>query len=244
MSSYAHTTRRHRYASRRASSVSQTPPLPSSVTNVDYWHGELGASAANAVGQIAATTLPGQNTPTVGVDTGFFNNRTVYQATASGNRCWLVGLGFNLIGAGTRPWMYVIGRHRTASPAALQELAAIGRSGFANECNIGLTAANNRRGLLGASTVNNGTGDTNVHRFEGWKDGTNANFRVDGSNATTADASTLINAVRGIAIGSNSGSVADVGDVSVAFMLLCLAKPTEGEIAALNTWAQAYWGAP
>ncbi len=226
---------------KRGAVVSPTPPLPSNA--VEYWHSTLNVGT-DAVGLILGTTATARNTPAIAVDDANFKGRAVFQATNSGSKCWLAALGANLIGAGTRPWMYVIGRHRTASPAALHELAAIGRTGFANECNIGLTAANNRRGLLGVSTVNNGTGDTAVHRLEGWKDGSNANFRVDGVGATTVDVSTLINAVRGIGIGCNSGSVSDVGDVSVAFLLLCLALPTAPEIAALNAWATAYWGAP
>ena len=220
----------------------QVPPLP--VTAVEFWHGELGASSGAAVGQLQGLSLTGQNTPVVAVDSANFNGRAVYQADATGNKCWFNSALGAVLPFGTRPYLYIIGRHRVTSPASEHDLFCIGRVGISNETNIYLTSGNVRQILMLAGTTSNGTGDTGVHRFEAWKDGTNRNFRIDGANATSADVSATSQNIQSIGLGTNSGSVANVGSVSVAFALLCSAKPSDDEIAVLDQWAQQYWAAP
>jgi hypothetical protein len=228
--------------------VSQTPPLPASA--LEYWHGELGASAANAVGQIAGITMPGAGTPTVGPDGAFFNAKNVYQSSISGNRYWYrTNAPGTIIAAGTRPYLYIIGRFRTV-PASQQEIAGFGQHASGARLQVTSTAAAVLQGWFGRTvfgliTVTNGTADTGVHRYEAWMDASDCNFRVDGVNAQGAalgDTIGLINSA-GIGTAPSFGSV-ETADASLAFMLLCTAKPTDPEITALNAWATAYWGAP
>jgi len=222
--------------------LSQRPPLPS--VAVEYWHGELGASSANAVGQIQGITLPGQNTPLVAPDPGFFNGRAVYQASTSGNKCWLGSSLATVLASGTRPWVFAIGRWRTAPGAANQRMSGAGRTGSSDDMEINLTAGNVRQvfSSSGLCTASDGSGDTAVHRFKAWTAGTTANFTVDASNSTGTGANALPGNITGVAIGCSSGGLSNVGDVSVAFYLLCSAKPSAAEEAALDAWAIAYWG--
>jgi hypothetical protein len=221
--------------------VSQTPPLPSSA--LEYWHGELGASAANAIGRIAGYTLPGQSSPTVATDGALFNGRTVYKATEAG-ACWY-GNPSILVAAGGRPYLYVIGRFRSV-PGSQRYLCGLAKHFAANVLSpfSNFASANALTvefgGTAFAYSQVNGTTDTNVHRFEAWLNGANKNFRIDGVNASAANGDTLLE-INAVAIGYPFGVSANS---SIAFMLVCSAVPSAGEIAALNAWATAYWGAP
>lgn len=220
----------------------QLPPLPASA--VEYWHGELGASAATAVGQIAGTVLTGRNTPAVAADPGFFKGRPVYTCTTVGSKCWLGSSLATVLAAGSRPYVYVIGRWRAVPGGANQRISGIGRTGSSDDGDIEVTAANVRQitSSSGAFTAINGVGDTAVHRLSAFTTGATTTLSVDGAGATGGGGAALPGNITGVSIGSNSGGVGNVGDVCVAFDLLCSAMPTAPEIAALDAWAIGYWG--
>lgn len=229
--------------------ASQTPPLPAS--SVEYWHGELGASAASAVGQIAGITLPANGAPTVGPDGAFFNGRNVYKSTTSGSAYWRGAALASGIPSGAKPWVYAIGRWRSVPGGADKCLVGLDRSGASAECDLRVDSTGNRNtfSTSGYCVATNGVGDTNVHRIWAWANASApfnvGNLTVDDVNATGTSTTTGVSgSITGISIGGHGGSVYGVSDASVAFYLICLTTPSAGEISALNAWAQSYWGAP
>lgn len=222
------------------------PPLPASA--IEYWRGDKGASAANAIGQILGYTLPGVGGPTVVTDGANFNGRTIYRATAAGAG-WFLQQGVTIGGGAFFPYVYIVARWRTV-PAALQDLGGLGR--FADRITIGIGGNASGQHFGRTAGVVNGAHDisgpainTSVHRLECWWDAAGLlSLRVDGALTTgsfVAD-TTVVNDC--IGIGFNPGFPVQSPDASIAFMLLCSTVPSAGEIAALNTYAQTYWGAP
>lgn len=219
---------------------SQTPPLPSNA--IEYWHSELGVTPSVLIaGQIQGYQLFFFSAPTIAPDGVLFGGRDVMQSTTSGGKYFGNGSAFTLF-AGSRPYMYVIGRYRTIPSADVWMSETGDHFGFTRFA-VGCNAAGNLRGSFEGAFTTDGGADTGVHRFEAWFDGTNRNFRVDGSNTATADASQNV-ACNAVGIGGSGAVGGSASDSSVAFVLYCAAKPTDPEIAALNAWATAYWGAP
>lgn len=219
------------------------PPLP--LTSVEYWHSGLQCDASNWVGQILGTVLPGVNTPLVAADGSFFKGRPVAQTTAAGSKNWRNGALGTLLASGTRPWAYVIGRFQAI--AATVTLASYGRPAGSHDLSIQNVAgapATYRAFFLGTIASSSPTAsDTNPHRFKAWLDGTNANLTVDATNYTAASGASLGGNVTAVSVGINAADgTSGQADCSVAFYLLCSAKPSAAEEAALDAWAAAYWG--
>lgn len=236
---YAHRTRSHRW--RRYNGY--RPPLPATV--VEFWHSEISCSATAWVGQVGGRTLTGANTPTVAADGTFFRGRPVAQATATGTKNWRNASLGTVLASGTRPWAYVIGRFR--STAGTTTIASYGRPAGSHDLsiqNVSGAPAIVRAFFFGTAASSSPTAnDTNPHRFKAWLDGTNANLTVDTTNYTAATAASLAGNVPAVSVGINAADGSTGGcDCSVAFYLLCSAKPSAAEEAALDAWASAYWG--
>lgn len=225
-----------------SSSASQVPPLP--LNALEYWHSELQCSSASWVGQLGGRVLSGVNSPTVAVDPGFFNGRPVAKSVSSTSSYWR-GIGFTGLSlAGSRPWLYMVGRVRDTSPTGGFEIIyGIGRSGVDDDCRFLITSS-----FLAARTggfnVTGPAANTAVHRFEMWQDPTTVFFDLDASSFTNTTSVVLPANTNAVAIGASSGVGNAPSDSNVAFALLCSAKPTVAEVAAIDAWAQAYWGAP
>jgi hypothetical protein len=181
--------------------------------------------------------------PTIATDGAFFNARAVMQSTTVGGKFFGNGSAFILYPPISRPYLYVIGRYRTV-PVADVYMLETGSHFSVTRFTSGCNAAGTNRGTFEVAITTNGAADTAVHRFEAWMDGTNRNYRVDGSIASNADAGSINDNGNAIGIGGSATLGGSVSDSSVAFALVCSAKPTDPEITALNAWATAYWGAP
>lgn len=244
--------------------TSQTPPLPASA--VEYWHSELGASAANAVGQIVGVTLPGTGSPTVAADGALFNGRPVYQCATTGSKGWGRSGFPAIVAAGTRPYMCAVMRTRTLEVAGLLLTAGVcARGGDAaptldlgvlafegNGVAGGFSSYRNRDSVQTRATSPYGTQDTSPHFFEAYIDAAAGQLLfVDGvqvaANAAVTSVSTAavtMAAIGAIWGGGGAGSMSNFGNTSLGFWLICSAVPSAGERAALLAWAQAYWFPP
>lgn len=219
--------------------------LPASV--VEYWHSEINCTASAWVGQVQGISLTGVNTPTVAADGANFNGRVVAQAAQAGAKIWRTTGLPTVLASGTRPWSFAVGRFR--STAASVTAVSYGRPAGSHDMSLQhTTGAPNRFNcfFLGGANPNTAPtpSDTNGHRFKGWMDGTNANLNVDDNNYALATAATLGGNVTALAVGANAADASAPGDVSIAFWLLCTAKPTATEEALIDAWAKSYWGVP
>lgn len=225
-----------RYPELHLAAVSQLPPLPAS--SIDYWHSELQLTPAAWVSQMGARSLPGVNTPVVAADGGFFNGRTVAQSALTGGKAWL-GTGLSTIAAaGTRPWLYCVGRARTLGAGGRSMVATNGSNAiryFVGDFRCLWNSAGSQ-----ASTF---PVDTSHHRFSTWVDAVAGTaIRVDSTqNASAGYTSAIAVDITAVAVGQNTAG-AEIGDVSVAFFLICSAVPSGGEMTALEAWSLAYWG--
>lgn len=220
--------------------LSQFPPLPSNA--IEYWHSELGVNPGVTVtGQIQGYQVFNQGASVVAPDPTFFNGRQVMQSTTAGGLYFSNGSAFTLF-LTSRPYLYCIGRYRTV-PSSDVYMAEAGSHFSASRFSVGCNAAGTTRGAFEGAFTTGPAANTSVHRFEAWMDGTNRNFRVDGASFTTADAGQN-QGCNAVGIGGSGAVGGSIADASVAFVLFCVAKPTDPEIAALNSWATAYWGAP
>ena len=216
----------------------QRPPLPISVTPIEYWHGDFQLTPSAWVGQLGGRSLTGTGTPVVGADGAFFNGRPVAQTAITGSKYWSA-TGLTVAATGTRPWMYSIARARTLD-ATSRFLVGGGGGAIAH----GLRARTaNFRSLWNSAASNDtaGAADTNPHRFSTWLDGTSISLRVDGTSVTAAYTPALTADLTEIYVGKNPVA-ADTGDSSIAFFLICSAIPTASEITALDAWSLRYWG--
>src|SRR4249919_976235 len=215
------------------------PPLPTSVTSIEYWHSEKQCAPAAWIGQLAATSLPGIGGPSVAADPGFFKGRVVAQASIGKN--WANRtLSTPLVAAGTTPWTYFIGRYRGVG--AFQIIYGMGNPSDSHSAYISpgdwTAYFNNSFGLGGPPS------DTNAHAVKQWLDGTNANLTIDRAAFTAAYGIPLGVPVTSVALGAGSNSGSNSSAASIAFFLVCASKPTDAEVAALDAWAARYWGVP
>lgn len=218
--------------------LGQRPPLPSSA--VEYWHSELQCTAATWTGQILGLVLPGVNTPTVATDAGFFRGRPVGKTATSGNRVWRGNPLVGLPAAGSRPWVMLVARLRAI--AGTQQIISMGFDAATTEAQLFASATFFAATFSGSGNLNSTVAsDTAVHRLKAWRDGTNRNVQVDGTLTSSADVGVSI-AVNTIALGCQSNAAGGFADADVAFAIICSAKPSAAEEAALDGWAQSYWG--
>jgi len=222
-------------------SPAMKPPLPAST--VEWWWGDAGASATQAVGQKAGIILPAINTPSVGIDLGYFKNRTVYK-TATGGHSWRgVDLSTGIL-AGTRPWLYLVGRLRDSG--GFTTLVGIGKNTTTTSRAAEFRSATNAWQVNSATPTNwyvqDGTADTAVHAFKSWTASTTANLTIDGVNTTSGGASALANDIIAVSFGCVVENGGGSSNASIALFLICSSKPTTQEEAALDLWARATYG--
>lgn len=235
--------RRDRKAQRGSASgggggaVSQRPPLPA--TAREYWHSELQCTPAAWVGQITGLSMAGGNTPVVAVDGAFFNGRVVAQTERATPRYWANYAAGTVLATGTRPWKYTIARMRVIDQGVI---TSFGLASSDDMSSLGVVGGNF------ASYSNGGSGylifgprNTNPHRAKEWREAPNRYLDMDGTVVSVADGGLIANAT-GVSAGVSAAIVTSGADASIAFYLLCTAKPTDPEIAALDAWSLAYWG--
>lgn len=197
------------------------------------------------VGQIGSRTLTGAGTPTVGPDGSNFNGRNVAHTAISGSKHWRASGLATVLVAGTQPWGYVIGRFVSPVPAITGVLAGIGNTAISDNGTIRCNAGSGVRDCyFNGPIVANGVENFAPHRMKCWKDGTNAHFQVDATDATTPTATALTHNINCVSVGSAANQAANFANARMAFYLLCSAKPSAAEESALDAWAQSYWGVP
>lgn len=219
--------------------ASQRPPLPASA--VEYWHSELQCTPSAWVGQLRGSSLPGNGTPIVAVDPGFFGGRVAAQAALSG-KFWASATLPALATTGTRPWLYAVGRLRTTAEATAVVVGAGGTTALASlvlTSPVLVVGFNN-----GTTQVGSPPADTNVHRWKFGADGVNANLIQDDTAYTTPYAGSLPENCVAFAVGANPAGFNFPCNCSLVFALICSSQPTPAEFAALDAWAMAYWGIP
>ena len=235
--------------------LQKRPPLPS--TSYEYWHGEIGASAASAVGQIVGHTLTGNGTPSVAADGAHFKGKTVYQSAVTGSKGW-TGTGLTTtLAIGSRPYVAAICRTRTLVTADGGDITAFDVGGSAPDDQQRLIYAGNagtdvfrysRRFQAATRSASSGDiQDTNVHFFELYIDATLGIVLVmDGvqiaNSAAFGVTAGLESAVNRFSIGRLAAVSANYSDTSLAFLLVCSAKPSYQERLALRAYARGYWG--
>lgn len=216
-----------------------SPPLP--LNTLEYWIGSAGASAAAAVGQKGLITLTGVNAPAVAPDPGYFGDQPVYQSTRTPARYWQRGGLPDPIAGGTRPWMYMVFRARSLTPGTDQALGEIGNA-FVGLGAIAVTHPTINVGAFnGVWTVTGPVADTKPHIVKTWTEGTTAHLVVDGVQYTGGGATALTTQVQTIGLGCGCLGSGAAADASIALWVICAARPTAAEEAALDSWARWYY---
>jgi hypothetical protein len=183
--------------------------------------------------------LPGVNGPTVATDPGYFNDRVVAQTSV--NRLWANrALPDVMVAAGTKPWTFMIGRFR--SVGFFQIIYGMGSP--AEMHSLYISPGTWTGYFNNASGVGNVASDTNAHTAKQWLDGANINITIDQVLSSTGGPASLASDVTSVAFGSGSNNGSNSANACIAFFLVCAAKPTDAEIAALDAWAARYWGVP
>jgi len=226
--------------------LSQTPPLPTSA--VAAWHSEIACSPTAWVDYIGARSIPGFNSPIVAPDPGFFNGRNVAHTNAALAKNWF-GIGVGTILSPTDfPWVFCVGRYVSDTSIGVGIMA-----GCADASNQTLEGAFRFAGgspqccFFNNQQCNNATpADRLPHRHKGWRDGTLGHYVVDSAETTITLPGAVTRTITGIGIGvyDTGGAGNARADVRIPYFLICTAKPTAAEEAAVDAWAQAYWGVP
>lgn len=139
------------------------------------WDARAGTAANTWTDSVAGAVLTGSNSPTFGVDTGFFNGLSVWQLTGSGNQKLDTGqLGAELVAAGTPIYVCLIVRHTLI--AASQRVIRLFQSADTQSYiqNLGSSGIfpvtiNTPSGLMTSTYAAN---TSSVHRYEFGLDGT------------------------------------------------------------------------
>ena len=222
--------------------VSQTPPLPVSVTAVEYWHSELQCSGTSWTGQIGGRVLPAVGTPVVQADGSNFAGRRVAH-TSPGNVYRATAIA-SLATSGTFPWSMSIFRFRAiAGGGGEQGIIDYGVNGVSDDfymlCRLDNMESRCRDQSQGPAA------DTSVHRLEVYNDTTQVVSRRDATvwNGGTAFGINHNLTSVGISVTASTAG-AHQSTAAHAFHMICSAVPSAGELAALRAWATAYWGAP
>jgi hypothetical protein len=214
----------------------QKPPPPAAA--VAAWHSELSCASSAWIDYMGGKSLPGVNAPLVGIDPGLFNGRLVGRSTAGGVQYWRGTPLAALAALGTRPWMMLVARMRTTTGGVM---CGFGQDGVNDEMRLNASATN----FLASGPSGVVTGppiDTALHRFKCWRDGTNRNLKVDETLFSVPDATAVTLPTTAVGLGGPSNATVATSDCSIAFMMVCSAKPSAAEEAALDAWSRAYWG--
>jgi hypothetical protein len=231
------------------------PRLPANT--IEWWHSELGiVTVANEVdtwaGQKAGLTLTASSAtqrPTYAADGSNFRGRPVVQCEIAVNR-GMLGTFAPFTSAGSRPWAFLVWRERTLQTVNPEYFVSFGAGGFGQGF---FPAWHPGGGNNWAFTSNNNDPvaifnphNTNQHRTEVGYDPGNADkfyYSMDGAARIFAAASTVVaNACTTLAVGRRHDADSARADSSHAFIVIASSKPTDLEIATLNSDAQAIWG--
>lgn len=236
------------------------PPLPASA--VEYWHSELGVALIGGevdtwTGQLrglALQAISASQRPTYAADGANFKARLVVQSNAAATR----GLTLNPVAppltvAGSKPHAYLITRYRTL-PAGGNAFFYISVDTLPTAAAIpfGSLGVNTAGGLFswwyprtGTPVLSGTTLSTAVARLESLLDATNTDIvRLNGAQIYAGSATATTSDATAMCVGHDRGGATSFLDASFAFFLLCASAMTAPELAALNAWAQAYWGTP
>lgn len=235
---------------------------PQDTTTAEYWDAAVAESIALGVAPAVNTwtglfagkvTTKASASPQYPFTDALFKNTPVLQTIRAGAGS-LIGLGNNVVAAGTRPYMF--------SQARLTTQPSNGQSGtilaLARQASEGGAATGQLQGARDPAVGNNWAGifinaaisvpsvaaqDLNAHTFESWLDGVNANLRVDGALSQAATAATLnVGNTTGIGNYGADNNTNHHTDARHAFHMICNAKPTEAYVARLKSWISRYKG--
>lgn len=194
---------------------------------VDEWHRDSGVDAAIGWYSRKGRKLSPSGGPAYAADGTNFNTEPVPATATTGSKFWQGTSLTQLAANATRPYVAIVGRFNGAQ-SVNANLCGVGSGGTQYAV---YTDGTNFNAYLAGTAINFGARDSNVHFFEIWMDGTNANFSIDGVNLTSATAGTVATAITDVSIGCS----ASVG-VSTAFVsrfLFCSSAPTAGQRGAL-----------
>lgn len=233
---------------------SQLPPLPASA--VEYWHSEKGITLVGSevsvwTGQLRAVALVPFNgstaRPTYVVDGTNFKGRSVVRSTRVGGRFMHSGtLGTPLALAGTKPHCYVIARQYSSdgNGQCCLMVSDVSPNHTNNFWMLDTVGSYKTEWSGGGAAVFNGAISTTVHRLQC------LSRASDGKLSLRIDNSEYLGAITNVTIPSNykaiqlGGGGGGGGDYLLAFALLCSAEMSAAELAALDSWASAYFGSP
>lgn len=206
---------------------------------LEGWDASVGvANTAGVIsswtGFILGTSVPSVGAPMYAADGSVFGGKQVVQASAATTSYLQNNSVPALTVNATRPWIHTIFRHRVLGPLG-DTVAAFGN---ASNTQLSLDAANatQLRGLgAGSSATGPATRDTVRHSGQVYLDGTNVNLVIDNSViAQTATAATNVS-YTSVAFGAFTNVAgARVSTASIAWVLLCSAAPSAGQIAAIE----------
>lgn len=226
------------------------PPIPLPLSAVEYWHSERQATPASWIGQLKPSLVPSTSAqPAVAPDAGYFNNRPVVKIVGSPAQAYTsVGPKFSLLPGSSRPYAFAVARFLSQPFGINTQIFSFGDGVPAFQLCFKPTTFEPRIIVYtgaGSQTLDAlAPAGTQTLVFEAWLDGTNLNLRVNGVLRTAANTSSLALPITAVGMGVNCHSPNESGNIRIAFGVLCSAKPTDPEIAALRAWAASYWGSP
>lgn len=175
-------------------------------------------------------------------DGGNFNGLPVHQTAVAGPAVLrLTAPAPAAWSAGANPYFMIVGRFR-AYPAGNAMLARVLDAPFgSNTLALQTSAGVNILGIVDGVSASTAFSNTNVHTFELWGDGVNANLSIDGAAPVQVGAAPIVNNSGPLSVGgSHTGTL--MCDASLALWLGCVTKPTDGQRAQARALARATWG--
>lgn len=228
--------------SHKPASAPQQPPIPTSVTVIDWWHSELQCTPTSWRGQKNGTNATSFGTNVVGVDGTNFGGRVAAQTFLSSGSRWDGVFAAGSIPAGSKVFDYVVGRPRLSQTDVVWALmdAAPGNNAYNRLQSDGQNPAKWQLQTLFGYLNTGRVIDTLPHRFWAYFDGTNAYLQIDGTLYQLASTAITANETNRIYF-SGSGGNGHQCDVSFVFRMVTIGKPTAAEISALDAWTLGYW---
>jgi hypothetical protein len=220
---------------------------------VEEWHASLGIATVSGnvdtwTGQVRGIVLqaPGAaQRPAYVADGANFRGSSVVQCAVTGGKCLqqLTAISPAVFLSGTRPWIGTVSRMRANAAGAAVIFVALDSpvtqilGGFTT--NTGTTLTSQFSSSAAIATNNS----TSVRLLESSLDSSGVNvLEENGIQIATNGASILLAAAaQALTLGANSAGAA-VNDVSAALILLCSARPSPAQRAAVLASARAEWG--
>lgn len=211
-----------------------------------------GANVTSWTGGVLGTVLsvPAAN-PQYAADGTHFLGKPVVQTAVSGSTgLRIANTGSTFLATGLRPWTFSVTRLRALGAVDNTQYtmldfgvnATSDRHLIQHFRNVGATVRNLRATLSGATATGPDPFDTSPHTVQAWLDGANANLTVDTTNYQTASVQTLGANCTAIGVGCAASAAVQFSDFSHALHLVCSAKPSAGQIAAIKALSFRDWG--